>query len=145
LLTLSACATPILHPSEVELTELDFGVYAKSGDGYELLSTTDKVPCRPDAIFGVRVRLAVHTDRKVRLAVAGEIREPEIPGVRPAFELTQNDPVSLPKGPSSIDVAVVDEFKGEFDLVDGEYEVRVVDPRTGLAYHSRIFTLRDCE
>ena len=53
--------------------------------------------------------------------------------------------MTVPKGISSIVLEVIDTFKGDFDLVDGDYEVRVIHPETGLPFHSRKFILRDCE
>lgn len=142
LLALAGCSTPSWNPHQVTVSELEWGVYADVDGETQLVEVTDQIPCRPDAHFGARLLISFPENREEILPLKVQIREPEIPGIRPPSE---SRAIVMPKGISSLDLAVFDEFKGEFDLVDGEYVVVAFHPETGLAYYSRTFYLRDCE
>ena len=140
-----ACATPILHPSEIRVEELDWGVYILVDGREQLVSQTDQLPCRSDARFGFRAELFFPNDRTVRLPVVIEITEPPVPGHRPASTIAPDDLFIAPQGISSYAISVVNAFKSDADLVDGTYKVRLIEPETRLAYHERTFVLRNCE
>ena len=145
LMVLLGCAKPALHPTEIGVREIEYGVYAHVDGEDVLVERTNEVPCRPDAKFGSSVRLTFPNDDGARLPIRVQILEPEIPGIRPPYEIKPDDDFLMPKGVTSFVLTILDEFKGEFDLVDGQYEVRLIEPETRLSYYSRRFYLRDCE
>jgi len=145
LLMAAGCATPSLHPRQIEVTEIDWGVYREVDGKTVLVAQTDQIPCRADAKFGARLKISVPGDRTAIVPLKIRISEPEIQDVRPATETGPEGPFVMPKGLSSFELAMFDKFKGEFDLVDGTYVVAAIHPETGLSYYARVFYLRDCE
>ena len=128
------------------MLELESGIFREVSGADVLENDGNEIPCRPDAKFGSLLELTYPVAGRVLLPIAIEITEPPVPGHRDASTtVVFDEPFSLPFGISSFKILVVNEFRGDEDLVDGLYVVRLIHPGTKMAYWSRTFHLRNCE
>ena len=143
---LGGCATPTLSPSQFAIVETHYGLYSRMGQTNEMVHAreTMKLPCAADALFGVDLEFQYSIDRRMKLPVVAEWRQPPVPGVRPAVVRFLPDPYYVVPGKFVPKLQAVVGFDSEKDLVDGDYEIRLFNPADNHLYYSRTFVLEDC-
>lgn len=144
LLILAGCAAPVLAPSEMKVTEINYGLARVRNDEPEYTQRTSQVPCDATTMFGATVRIAFPRNTR-RIPISAEWRQPAIPGVRGEIETFISGPLSVPRRATNFNLDAFFDFDSPAEVVAGEYKLRIFDASTSYEFYSHSFQVGGCE
>jgi len=144
--TLAGCASLAGGPRGFSVEETRFGLYARDGEGWQLVESTTRVPCREGVAFGLQAELVSRADREAKMPVQGAKFEAMAPGEQETRVLFLTEVLVAPVGEARrpIDAIFPLEAPTGGALFDHPVLIRLFDPVSGHTYLERSFEIEGC-